>query len=37
MNEREWAACTDAILNHLRQPGSHVRGCWVLDMILGKG
>ncbi len=24
------------ILAHLRSPGSHVRGCWVLDLILGK-
>jgi hypothetical protein len=31
------AGCTDAnILNHCRQPGEHVRGCWVVDMILGK-
>jgi hypothetical protein len=33
----EDAGCDEAILNHLRQPGSHVRGCWVLDMILGQG
>jgi hypothetical protein len=24
------------ILAHLRSPGSHVRGCWSLDLILGK-
>ena len=24
------------ILNHLRGPGPHVRGCWVLDLLLGK-
>jgi len=24
------------ILNHLRQPGVHVRGCWVVDLLLGK-
>jgi hypothetical protein len=24
------------ILNHLRQPGEHVRGCWVLDLLLSK-
>lgn len=23
-------------LNHCRGPGPHVRGCWVLDLILGK-
>jgi hypothetical protein len=24
------------ILNHLRQPGDHVRGYWVIDALLGK-
>ncbi|QJW97302.1 hypothetical protein [Frigoriglobus tundricola] len=24
------------ILSHCRQPGEHVRGCWVVDLILGK-
>jgi hypothetical protein len=33
----EDAGCTDAvILDHLRGPGPHVRGCWVVDLILGK-
>jgi hypothetical protein len=33
----EDAGCTDAdLLDHLRSPGSHVRGCWALDLILGK-
>ena len=33
----EEAGCDDAdILNHLRSPGPHVRGCWALDLILGK-
>jgi hypothetical protein len=33
----EEAGCTDAaILAHCRQPGEHVRGCWVVDLILGK-
>ncbi|TXT23690.1 MAG: hypothetical protein FD131_5181 [Rhodocyclaceae bacterium] len=33
----EDAGCTNAdILNHCRQPGDHVRGCWVLTMILDK-
>jgi hypothetical protein len=33
----EEAGCNDAdILNHCRQPGEHVRGCWVVDLILGK-
>jgi hypothetical protein len=28
----EEAGCTNAdILNHCRQPGEHVRGCWVID------
>lgn len=31
----EDAGCTSAdILGHCRQPGEHVRGCWVLDLIL---
>ncbi len=24
------------ILAHLRGPGPHVRGCWVVDLVLGK-
>jgi hypothetical protein len=33
----EEAGCTNAdILNHCRQPGEHVRGCWVVDLVLGK-
>ena len=33
----EEAGRTDeAILSHLRFPGPHVRGCWALDLILGK-
>ena len=33
----EEAGCHDAdILAHCRQPGEHVRGCWVVDPILGK-
>jgi hypothetical protein len=33
----EEAGCTDAdILNHCRQPSEHVRGCWVVDLLLGK-
>ena len=32
------AGCTDAdVLNHLRGPGPHVRGCWAVDLLLGKG
>lgn len=26
----------DTILDHCRGPGPHVRGCWVVDLILGK-
>jgi hypothetical protein len=34
----EEAGCTDSdIPAHLRGPGLHVRGCWVVDPILGKG
>ena len=33
----EESGCTNAdILNHCRQPGEHVRGCWVVDELLGK-
>jgi hypothetical protein len=33
------AGCdSDALLNHLRDTGAaHVRGCWALDLVLGKG
>jgi hypothetical protein len=31
------ASCdSDDILGHCRGPGPHVRGCWVVDLILGK-
>jgi hypothetical protein len=34
----EEAGCTDdTILSHCRGPGPHVRGCWALDLVLGKG
>ena len=34
----EDAGCSDAdLLAHLREPGHHVRGCWALDLVLGKG
>ena len=26
----------EEILNHLRSAGPHVRGCWALDILLGK-
>jgi hypothetical protein len=33
----EEAGCSDPDLpGHLRSPGPHVRGCWALDLILGK-
>jgi hypothetical protein len=32
------AGCDNSdILNHCRGPGPHVRGCWVVDLVLGKG
>ena len=31
------AGCdSDDILTHCRRPGPHVRGCWVVDLVLGK-
>jgi hypothetical protein len=33
----EEAGCTDrSMLDHCRQPGEHVRGCWVVDLVFGK-
>jgi hypothetical protein len=33
----EDAGCTDAeVLGHLRGPGPHCRGCWVVDLVTGK-
>jgi hypothetical protein len=33
----EDAGCdSEEILGHCRGPGPHVRGCWALDLILGK-
>jgi len=32
----EEAGCTNAeVLGHCREPGPHVRGCWVVDLLLG--
>jgi hypothetical protein len=31
------AGCAnEGVLNHCRQAGEHVRGCWVIDLLLGK-
>jgi hypothetical protein len=33
----EQAGCNNAdILDHCRKPAEHVRGCWVVDLLLGK-
>jgi hypothetical protein len=33
----EDAGCTDAdLLGHLHGPWPHVRGCWAVDLVLGK-
>ena len=33
----EEAGCTEPeILDHCRSPGEHYRGCWVVDLMLGK-
>jgi hypothetical protein len=32
------AGCdNEDVLNHCREAGVHVRGCWVVDLLLGKG
>ena len=32
------SGCDDvAIMDHCHGPGPHVRGCWVIDMLVGKG
>jgi hypothetical protein len=34
----EEAGCSSReVLDHCRSPGPHVRGCWVVDLVLGKG
>lgn len=32
----EVGCANEEILSHCRQPGEHIRGCWVLDLLLGK-
>jgi hypothetical protein len=33
----ERAGCAEkTILDHCREPAEHVRGCWVVDLVLGK-
>jgi hypothetical protein len=32
----ESGCADDTLLSHLRSPGPHVRGCWALDLVLGK-
>jgi hypothetical protein len=33
----EEAGCdNEELLSHCREPGEHVRGCWALDLLLGK-
>jgi hypothetical protein len=32
----EEAGCSNEIASHFREPGDHVRGCWALDLLLGK-
>jgi hypothetical protein len=34
----EEAGCTNSdILSHCRGPGPHIRGCWVVDLLTGRG
>lgn len=32
----EEAGCTGPALAHLRSPGRHSRGCWAIDLVIGK-
>jgi hypothetical protein len=32
-----WSERVTEVLAHCRGPGPHVRGCWVVDLVLGKG
>jgi hypothetical protein len=32
----EEAGCTGPVLDHLRGPGPHVRGCFAVDLVLGR-
>jgi hypothetical protein len=32
----DFGCIESALLDHLREPGVHIRGCWVLDQILGR-
>ncbi|QDV35321.1 hypothetical protein ElP_32240 [Tautonia plasticadhaerens] len=37
ITEAEWLTCTDAAIpGHCRPESGHVRGCWVLDLLLGR-
>jgi hypothetical protein len=33
----EDAGCEGDLLDHLRSDGPHVRGCWAVDLVLGRG
>ena len=33
----EEAGAGGEVLDHLRGPGPHVRGCWAVDLVLGRG
>ncbi len=33
----EEVGCPKEVSEHCRAPGPHSRGCWVVDLVLGKG
>jgi hypothetical protein len=37
MKPARWSLVSGEVVDHLRGPGPHVRGCFVVNLLLGKG